>query len=66
MKKYFTKKDKIEIIQEEDIDMFNININKINENIDFSVLGDMSGLNIIEDKNKDSEYNEELIFSDEN
>ena len=66
LKKYFTKKDKIEIIQEEDIDMFNININKINENIDFSVLGDMSELNIIEDKNKDSEYNEELIFSDEN
>ena len=66
LEKYFTKNNKIEISQEKDLDMFNININKINENIDFSVLGDMSELNIIEDKNKDSEYNEELIFSDEN
>lgn len=64
LEKYFSINKKEE--EEEDLDIFNININKINENIDFSILGDMSKLNMIEDKNKDSEYNDELIFSDEN
>lgn len=65
LEKYFSTNKK-EKEKEEDLDMFNLNINKINENIDFTVLGDMSELNIIEDKNNDLEYNDELIFSDEN
>jgi hypothetical protein len=65
LKKYFS--EKVEEEEEvEDLDIFNNNINKINKNIDFSILGDMGELNIIEDKNNEKEYNEELIFSDEN
>ena len=67
LKKYFLEnKNKVKLKQEEDLDFFNSNLNKINENIDFSILGDMSELNIIERKNNEKEYNEELIFSDEN
>ena len=64
LKKYISINKKED--NEQDLKIFNSNINKINENIDFSVLGDMSDLNIIEDKHNESEYNEELIFSDEN
>ena len=65
LEKYFStnKKENKKI---DDLDIFNSNINKINENIDFSILGNMSELNIIEDKTNVTEYNEELIFSDEN
>ena len=55
--------EEYEVDYEEDFYKFNQNLNKINKNIDFSLLGNMRELNI---NDEFKEENEENIFSDEN
>ena len=48
---------------EEEFDNFNYNLNKINNNIDISLLGNFKDLNLNDEYKQE---NEEIIFSDEN